>query len=310
MKRVNKKLITKLSLSGVLMFAGVAFAAPTITSADSVKEPVSYMQVYSAQGKYTSAQITLTATTVAGQSTPAHRCGGKNLAVGQSATIKLYSSRPHKVICDAIDGANNRYQVKFLKGKKSGPSTDYLALAGFNSIDVNESHTIPFKSCTIVKPTSGVTVTTSNCPATTTESITAEQSGLGIYFRSSAKVNASFGPSGHIRLVNTNPSDQGVDPTADKRLSKALSRNACTGTINVYYQRVGTGINDPEQGPFTKKIRYATPTSTTPYGHCEAKLSKDRAQLKKKSTYNMRATYSGNTFLQVSNSTTVQFSTK
>ncbi len=306
MKYHLAKNLSKCSRIIMTVVLGAVFFAPIYASADSVKDPISYMQIYSAQGKYTSAQITLL-----GDATSAHKCGGKDLTVNQSATVKLYSSRPHKILCDAVDINHNSYQIKFLKGKKSGQSSDYLALPGFNAVDVNETQVSPYRACTIIKPTSGATVTNSNCPASATETVTADQSGLGIYFRTSAKVSASSGPAGHIRLVNANPSDQGVDPTSDKHLSKALSRNACTGTLNVYYQRVGTGINDPEQGPFTKKLRYATPTSTTPYGHCQAKLSRDKGLvLKKKSTYNMRATYSGNTFLQASNSTTVQFSTK
>lgn len=303
-QKLIRSSIVVLSLALIAVVFSVNHLSPK-ASADAAPEPVSYMQIYSAKGTYTRAQIKLI------NPTADKKCGGDLNAGNQyTKTIKLYATRPHKVICEAV-GGGPLYEVKFLKGRKTGSTSDYITVPGITTVDVDYSNSIPYKSCMVINPTA-VTKTQmlpTNCTIVS-ETIPQDPSTLNIYLRSNGvNLSASSAPTGHIRLVDSSPWDYDGN-SANLNKYKFISRSFCTGTVSVWYQRTGAGITEAEQGPFIKKLKYAKPTLTTPYGHCEVKLSRDRAQIAKKATYNMRATFGSNTYLGASNQATVTFTTK
>lgn len=300
MNAIYKKLKTPRSLTIlgliVALVAPVAIATPS-ASAEAENQSVSYMTMYSAKGTYTKAKITMV--TLPAQS---KHCGGtlNNSGSNNYVIVKLYKTRPHKILCDAV-GPGSEYQITFLKGKKSTNNlADYQQLPNsgsdlFNAVDVDANTTIkPFKSCMVIVPTVGKTnLPTSNCPTSSALDVLPldkDNSQLSININPSTNASVVSAPKGRVILTDTGAWDGNT----------YVSRPFCTGKIDFYYQPSGQAT---WTGPYKKSMKFVN-------GQCEAKLVSDRYKISKKTTYNVKAVFAGNAYFDAPADATATFSTR
>lgn len=283
MKFLTPTNLTKGLLLGLLLLPGGVILAQSNASADAEIDPVGYMNVYSGKGTYTSANIYYHGNNVI------HVCAGKNLVDnGVPATIKLYSSRPHKIRCAFADGTNNYYSITFLKGKKSANASEYKQLQNsgndlFARVAINRNDASkPYKSCTTVYPTSNwsaspVDVNNSCSTNNSLDIIRKDESAITMSLRQTTNVSQKTGPIGKV-VVSDYQAWDGV---------KYVSRAYCKGRVTVYYQRAD---NSNTAQSFSKPMRFKD-------GKCEARFSSDKVVYAKNTQYKVWATFAGNNYL-------------